>query len=79
MPTSKREPPTAAEMKWAGRVWDASLGRDCEALYWLSAGYPDAAQQFAALMWEQLGAAIQEEIAVNLLRFEQELLKAHRG
>ena len=79
MPTVKREPPSVTELRWAGRVWDASLGRDCEALYWLAAGYPDAAQQFGALMWEHLGSAIQEEITVNLLRLEQAMLKAHRG
>lgn len=70
--------PSATEVAWAGRVWDASLGTDCEAFYWLAARYPDAARQFAALMWGQIGEAIQLEITANLLRLERTFLKAHR-
>lgn len=70
--------PTKAQLNWAGRVWDGSLGRDCEALYWLASGYPDGARAFGALTWEQIGGAIQREITVNLIRLEQTLLKAHR-
>jgi hypothetical protein len=70
--------PTKAQLGWAGRVWDSSLGRDCEALYWLASGYPDGARTFGGLTWEQIGGAIQREITVNLLRLERTLQKAHR-
>lgn len=72
-------PVEARDLAWAGRVWDASLGRDCEALYWLASGYPDSAQQFGALMWEHIGPGIQAEVAANLLRLEQALSRARRG
>jgi hypothetical protein len=70
--------PTKPQLDWAGRVWDASLGRDCEAFYWLASGYPDGARTFGGLTWEQIGGSIQREIAVNLLRLETTLRKAHR-
>jgi hypothetical protein len=72
------EEPTKAQLSWAGRVWDSSLGRDCEALYWLASGYPDGARTFGTLTWEQIGGAIQREIALNLVRLERALQKAHR-
>jgi hypothetical protein len=69
---------TADQIAWAGRVWDRSLRRDCEAFYWLASGYPDTESQVAMLVWEHLGEAIQNEIALNLSRLEASLQKAHR-
>ena len=44
------EQATPEQLEWAGRVWDGSLRRDCEALYWLASGYPDTESQFALLI-----------------------------
>lgn len=72
------EKATPEQLEWAGRVWDRSLRRDCEALYWLASGYPDTDSQCAMLVWAHLGEAIQNEIALNLLRLEQTMKKALR-
>ena len=72
------EQATPEQLEWAGRVWDGSLRRDCEALYWLASGYPDTESQFALLIWAHIGEAIQNEIALNLLRLEGIMKKAYR-
>lgn len=62
--------PNASELAFTGRVWNRLLARQAQALFWLSSGYPpDQIERFSELRWDDLGGAIQEEVARELSRF----------
>lgn len=72
------EKATSEQLAWAGRVWDLAVRRDCEALYWMCTGYHDGAEIFGSLPWCQIGEAIQNATALEMLRLEGYFVRAHR-
>lgn len=71
---------TDSTLAWAGRVWGRMLHRECRGVLMFSDGYsPELAESMSRLQWNELGRALQAEVAVNLLSLEHHATKAHRS
>lgn len=55
---------TPAQLAAVGRLWDHGHAFENEALAWLGARYSvEGCENFALLRWDQLGSALQQQIA----------------
>jgi hypothetical protein len=70
--------PTRDQLRWAGRVWDSLLARDCRAIAVAAFNSDAMADALQNASWEFIGSYNQGELAEAMLRLQLQFKRGSR-